>query len=115
MEQKTQTPAGTVVTTGGLCEGGEGGIRTLGELAPTLVFETSTIGHSVTSPGERYFCLETGAPQQTVGAGMIVGSKAQWQAYFKCTRDSFQMCGQTNANVRVDHWKCAGKPLQLCG
>ena len=29
---------------------GEGGIRTLGELAPTLVFETSTIGHSVTSP-----------------------------------------------------------------
>jgi integrase len=33
---------------------GEGGIRTLGELAPTLVFETSTIGHSVTSPsGER--------------------------------------------------------------
>lgn len=31
---------------------GEGGIRTLGGLAPTLVFETSTIGHSVTSPGE---------------------------------------------------------------
>lgn len=31
--------------------GGEGGIRTLGELAPTPVFETGTIGHSVTSPG----------------------------------------------------------------
>lgn len=31
---------------------GEGGIRTLGGLAPTLVFETSTIGHSVTSPSE---------------------------------------------------------------
>ncbi len=29
---------------------GEGGIRTLGELAPTPVFETGTIGHSVTSP-----------------------------------------------------------------
>jgi hypothetical protein len=31
-------------------EGGEGGIRTHGALACTLVFETSTIGHSVTSP-----------------------------------------------------------------
>ncbi len=30
---------------------GEAGIRTLGRLAPTLVFETSTIDHSVTSPG----------------------------------------------------------------
>jgi hypothetical protein len=29
---------------------GEAGIRTLGTLARTLVFETSTIGHSVTSP-----------------------------------------------------------------
>ncbi len=29
---------------------GEAGIRTLGTLAGTLVFETSTIGHSVTSP-----------------------------------------------------------------
>jgi integrase len=32
-------------------ESGEAGIRTLGTLAGTLVFETSTIGHSVTSPG----------------------------------------------------------------
>jgi integrase len=31
-------------------ESGEAGIRTLGTLAGTLVFETSTIGHSVTSP-----------------------------------------------------------------
>ncbi len=29
---------------------GEGGIRTLGELAPTPVFETGPIGHSGTSP-----------------------------------------------------------------
>ncbi len=29
---------------------GEGGIRTLGTLTGTLVFETSTIGRSVTSP-----------------------------------------------------------------
>src|SRR5262249_29450931 len=29
---------------------GEGGIRTPGTVAGTLVFETSTIGHSVTSP-----------------------------------------------------------------
>ena len=29
---------------------GEGGIRTLGRLAPTPVFETGTIGRSVTSP-----------------------------------------------------------------
>ena len=33
-----------------ISKGGEGGIRTLGTLAGTLVFETSTIGHSVTSP-----------------------------------------------------------------
>ena len=31
-------------------ESGEGEIRTRGRLAPTLVFETSTIDHSVTSP-----------------------------------------------------------------
>ena len=31
-------------------EGGEGGIRTLGTREGTLVFETSTFGHSVTSP-----------------------------------------------------------------
>ncbi len=43
---------------------GEGGIRTLGELAPTLVFETSTIGHSVTSPGFPVPLLE-----QMAGAG----------------------------------------------
>ena len=30
--------------------GGERGIRTLGRVAPTLVFETSTFNHSVTSP-----------------------------------------------------------------
>ena len=30
--------------------GGEGGIRTLEGLAPLTVFETATIGHSVTSP-----------------------------------------------------------------
>ena len=34
------------------CGSGEGGIRTLGTLAGTLVFETSTIGHSVTSPSK---------------------------------------------------------------
>jgi hypothetical protein len=33
------------------CQNGEGGIRTLGEVAPTPVFETGTFGHSVTSPG----------------------------------------------------------------
>ncbi len=32
--------------------GGEGGIRTHGTLARTTVFETVTIGHSVTSPGQ---------------------------------------------------------------
>ncbi len=31
-------------------EGGEGGIRTLGRLAPTPVFETGPIGRSGTSP-----------------------------------------------------------------
>ncbi len=32
-------------------DGGEGGIRTHGRLAPTTVFETVPIGHSGTSPG----------------------------------------------------------------
>ncbi len=50
MSNETQTPAATEVTTGVLFGSGEGGIRTLGELAPTPVFETGTIGHSVTSP-----------------------------------------------------------------
>lgn len=30
--------------------GGEGGIRTHGDLAVTMAFETTTIDHSVTSP-----------------------------------------------------------------
>ena len=30
--------------------GGEGGIRTLGRVAPTLDFESSTFDHSATSP-----------------------------------------------------------------
>ena len=30
--------------------GGEGGIRTLGEIAPTLPFQGSSFGHSDTSP-----------------------------------------------------------------
>jgi hypothetical protein len=30
--------------------GGEGGIRTLGTVARTLLFESSTFNHSVTSP-----------------------------------------------------------------
>ena len=37
---------------------GEGGIRTLGGCDPTLDFESSTIGHSVTSPDRR----RTGLP-----------------------------------------------------
>jgi hypothetical protein len=35
---------------GGRIYGGERGIRTLGGVAPSLVFETSTFNHSVTSP-----------------------------------------------------------------
>ena len=46
---------------------GEGGIRTLGGLAPTLVFETSTIGHSVTSPGELSFSVEDPSPAAGCG------------------------------------------------
>jgi hypothetical protein len=32
--------------------GGEGGIRTHGELTPSTVFKTIAIDHSATSPGE---------------------------------------------------------------
>ncbi len=55
----------------GSLSSGEGGIRTLGGLAPTLVFETSTIGHSVTSPRCACFiCQETDG-----GGGMIIGER----------------------------------------
>jgi hypothetical protein len=48
-------------------ESGEGEIRTPGELAPTLVFETSTIGHSVTSPGG----LRFGVPSSSIALGIV--------------------------------------------
>ena len=35
---------------GGLCTGGEGGIRTLGSVATTPDFESGTFDHSATSP-----------------------------------------------------------------
>ena len=46
----TQTTSRHRVTMTACTASGEGGIRTLGTLAGTLVFETSTIGRSVTSP-----------------------------------------------------------------
>jgi hypothetical protein len=48
-------------------ESGEGEIRTPGELAPTLVFETSTIGHSVTSPGG----LRFGVRSPSIALGIV--------------------------------------------
>lgn len=45
-----------------LCvHGGEGGIRTLGDLAATTVFETAPIDHSGTSP---IFCFSLRANEQ---------------------------------------------------
>ncbi len=50
------------------CVGGEGGIRTPGEVAPTMVFETIPFGHSGTSPCGRSMggalCPATGAFQR---------------------------------------------------
>ena len=46
----TQTKSRHRMTITAWSENGEGGIRTLGTLTGTLVFETSTIGRSVTSP-----------------------------------------------------------------
>ncbi len=34
--------------------GGEGGIRTHGTVAGTLVFKTRALNHSTTSPGKKY-------------------------------------------------------------
>jgi hypothetical protein len=45
------TDPGTKRKRQGRVENGEGGIRTLGRLASTPVFETGPIGHSGTSPG----------------------------------------------------------------
>src|SRR3954470_2732512 len=44
------------------CHGGEGGIRTHGELAPTAVFKTAALNHSATSP--EGFCLSPGKPSR---------------------------------------------------
>src|SRR5688500_12041134 len=43
--------------------GGEGGIRTHGELAPTAVFKTAALNHSATSPDRRF-----GRPANSAGA-----------------------------------------------
>ena len=53
-------------------QSGEGGIRTLGELAPTLVFETSTIGHSVTSPAAGHRSLADCSGISRVGGGLVI-------------------------------------------
>ena len=47
---KTTLPEVTWKQLRAACWSGEGGIRTLGGCDPTLDFESSTIGHSVTSP-----------------------------------------------------------------
>jgi hypothetical protein len=50
MKTKTQNEKSHRFAMAASLRSGEAGIRTLGTLARTLVFETSTIGHSVTSP-----------------------------------------------------------------
>jgi hypothetical protein len=50
MKTKTQNEKSHRLAMAASLKSGEAGIRTLGTLAGTLVFETSTIGHSVTSP-----------------------------------------------------------------
>jgi hypothetical protein len=61
---------------------GEAGIRTLGTLARTLVFETSTIGHSVTSPAvicdagiiaRLCCCFQTVTPLFVAPFGIVLG------------------------------------------
>ena len=47
---KSKKPFKNNVLKGFLHDGGEGGIRTLGRVAPTLDFESSTFDHSATSP-----------------------------------------------------------------
>src|SRR5438067_151464 len=49
--QKGNGPRGNHLRHAGRQEGGEGGIRTLGTIARTPVFETGPIDHSGTSPG----------------------------------------------------------------
>ena len=47
--------------------GGEGGIRTHGELAPTAVFKTAALNHSATSPqGQCLSRVGTGRARRTV-------------------------------------------------
>ena len=51
--------------------GGEGGIRTLGRVAPTLDFESSTFDHSATSPDSVSFV------EATILSGATCASAAQ--------------------------------------
>lgn len=58
--------------------GGQGGIRTHGELAPTAVFKTAALNHSATCPrcerasGDRRGCH----PRTAAGNGMTAGDFA---------------------------------------
>ena len=45
-----QSTNGSANNLQGAADGGEGGIRTHGELAPTAVFKTAALNHSATSP-----------------------------------------------------------------
>ncbi len=65
---------------------GEGGIRTLGRLSSTPVFETGTIGHSVTSPNgnqriiEFDRTLETACRLFQIDAAVADGLIRRWRA-----------------------------------
>src|SRR5687768_9525208 len=61
----------------GLVDGGEGGIRTPGKVAPTLVFETSPFDRSGTSPRRSRGGKATGAGRRTqrtaIGSASALG------------------------------------------
>lgn len=62
--------------------GGEGGIRTLGRVAPTLDFESSTFDHSATSPDSVSFV------EAAILSGATCASATQGLHHNACARRS---------------------------
>jgi hypothetical protein len=58
--------------------GGEGGIRTPGELAPTAVFKTAALDHSATSP---VMLLKTHGETVSLSSFLAITTVGPWSAY----------------------------------
>ncbi len=56
--------------------GGQGGIRTHGELAPSAVFKTAALNHSATYPREAVFFA--------LSARRLSGDERNFKSFYRC-------------------------------